>query len=572
MGSPSITTRGSPSRAGSMHLHSPRPAARGDPTMHLVAHSPLRRRLATTARWSRAPRVAATAATIVVGAVLVWGWLGAGLGGAAAVDGDRRRGTPAAKAAELIAAAGRVAAAEVEAAAADGVLGAAAPSRHALDTPATKRAAAAAAAAAVATAAPAPAPAPAEADMAIFLQVSAKSLPLFPRLLARIHHPRNTYAVHFDAAIPDADLAPVLAAVAATPAYGANVVIMQRSRVTYRGISLVLNTLDAMEVALRSPVPWTYWLNLSGADYPLLPIAVQRRLLGGAALTASPRTFFSIVPAAAAARNAEARLGHLHVDPAVAFLGDTPPPSLNATPGARGGGLAPVRATDGGWVGAPLYPAVKASTRQAEAWMVLHRGFVDYAARSPAARRTLLVFAYATTASKHFFISLAAASVAWRPSIVTNCLRDVRWKFRGRTGGQHPLTVDAVERAPAPDGDARGGDAADDDGAAADDDARAGGRNGSEGVRGARLPAALRLAAGAGVAYPFEAALVGSPKWYARKFGTPNSPLMDRLDAAAGRPEAVAAAERYLAWLLAGGDGSAVRPRGSCDGATGDCV
>ncbi|OSX78023.1 hypothetical protein BU14_0125s0011 [Porphyra umbilicalis] len=292
--------------------------------------------------------------------------------------------------------------------------------------------------------------------MAIFIQVSGANLPLFPRLLARVHHPRNTYAVHFDAAIPDAALTPVLADLAASDAYAANVVVMERTPLTYRGVSLVTNTLDAMEVALSAPTPWTYWLNLSGSDYPLLPMTTQRRLLAEPLVARKPRTFFTVATGADAERIVADRLGTLFVDPALADLGDARRPAVNATAAAAGGwgasavataaaarALTPVTDAALAHVAAPLFPAVAPSIHKAEAWMTLHRGFVAYAARGATARRSLLAFAYAADAAEHYFVSLAAGSASWRHSVLSNCLRDVQW----RAGEQHPLTVD-VEAPP----------------------------------------------------------------------------------------------------------------------------
>lgn len=305
---------------------------------------------------------------------------------------------------------------------------------------------------------------PPEADMAIFVQVSEANLPLFPRLLSRIHHPRNTYAVHFDASIPDAALSPVLATLAATPAYAANVVVMERAPLTYRGVSLVLNTLDAMEVALSSATPWTYWLNLSGSDYPLLPITTQRRLLADPLVARKPRTFFTTTLTPATATIQHDRLGYLFLDPALADFGDASPAALNATArrsatargaaaatatapaAAAAAGLTPILAdaATGAAASSPLYASTAGALGTAEAWMILHRGFVAYAARGAAARRSLMAFAYAADAAEHYFVSLVRASTAWRPSVVSNCLRDVRWTYKGRVGHHHRRKVRAV--------------------------------------------------------------------------------------------------------------------------------
>ncbi|OSX69949.1 hypothetical protein BU14_0985s0001 [Porphyra umbilicalis] len=313
-------------------------------------------------------------------------------------------------------------------------------------------AAADAAVAAASTPAPPPHPAevtgaaaaaPPEADMAIFVQVSAASLPLFPRLMARLHHPRNSYAVHFDLAIPDDALAPTLSLLADTPAYAANVVVMERAALTYRGVSLVLNTLDAMEVALASPRPWSYWLNLSGSDYPLLPITTQRRLLAEPAVASRRRLFLCTADEPRSHIITRDRVSVLHVDPALAAVGDADTAAADAA--GLGDALFPVTNERRGYVAMPLYPAIAGGLVKHEAWAVLHRDFVAYAARGAASRRSLLAFAYAADAMEHYWGSLAAGTAAWRGAVVPHCLRQVHWKFRGRRGRQHPLTVDEVE-------------------------------------------------------------------------------------------------------------------------------
>lgn len=399
-----------------------------------------------------------------------------------------------------------------------------------------------------------------EVDMAIFVQVSEANLPLFPRLLARIHHPRNTYAVHFDGSIPDATLSPVLADLAASTAYAANVVVMERAHLTYRGVSLVLNTLDAMEVALQSATPWTYWINLSGSDYPLVPITTQRRLLADPLVARKPRTFFTTTVTPSTATITHDRLGYLFLDPVLADFGDSSPAALNATArrsAAVGdtttGAAAPAAATNltpvltddgtGATARSPLYASTSGQMGTAEAWMILHRGFVAYAARGAAARRTLLAFTYAADAAEHYFISLVRASSVWRDSVLSNCLRDVRWTYKGRVGHQHPLTVDEVERTTAADP--------------------------ASSIGGATTT--TTTAAPGGGIYPFEPALRESPKWYARKFQTPDSPLMNALDSVGRGAAATATATEYLRWLVQLADGELTLSSGDCDG-SGNCV
>ncbi|KAK1866309.1 hypothetical protein I4F81_008829 [Pyropia yezoensis] len=267
---------------------------------------------------------------------------------------------------------------------------------------------------------------PGEVDVAYFVQVSESNLPLLPRLLRSIHHPANTYAVHFDKKIPAAAFTPVRDAILADPRMD-NVLFMSREVVTYRGISTVLNVLSAMEYLLSADRRWTYFINISASDYPLVPPTAQRRLLAMPGVADAGANFASVSSRKAyVARVTNDRIGNLFVDSSLAFQG-------NETL------VLPMRQAN------PLYDTAAWTARKSEAWMVLHRDFVVYTVRSAAPQRLLLAFAQSISASEHYFVTLLTNAARWRRTLVPVHLRYIAWAHRGVKALQHPYYVDGLE-------------------------------------------------------------------------------------------------------------------------------
>eukprot|EP00168_Porphyra_purpurea_P010647 TRINITY_DN2650_c0_g1_i5.p1 TRINITY_DN2650_c0_g1~~TRINITY_DN2650_c0_g1_i5.p1 ORF type:complete len:393 (-),score=61.90 TRINITY_DN2650_c0_g1_i5:535-1713(-) len=201
-------------------------------------------------------------------------------------------------------------------------------------------------------------PNPPEADLAYFVQVSASNVALLPRLMAAIYHPDNAYAVHFDVKIGAAVVADTVdkvgSALAAFAAEGApsgrrqrdgtkaqrtqvalpeNVLFMDRTPVTYRGITTVLNTLEGMSTLLNYTRPVADGSSRTAADAERPP---------GPTLSTSPRpTTRYCRPqrrgGCSAARGGGAPGQLYYPPPAVAVGGGHPPP------------LPPVGRRLGGW-------------------------------------------------------------------------------------------------------------------------------------------------------------------------------------------------------------------------------
>ncbi|KAL6638502.1 hypothetical protein ACP70R_023997 [Stipagrostis hirtigluma subsp. patula] len=114
--------------------------------------------------------------------------------------------------------------------------------------------------------------------IAFLISGSAGDAPALRRVLLALYHPRNRYILHLDAEAPDADRRDLAASLAAHPAVAAagNVRVVQRANlVTYRGPTMVANTLHAAAAFLWGDAggggsDWDWFINLSASDYPLV--------------------------------------------------------------------------------------------------------------------------------------------------------------------------------------------------------------------------------------------------------------------------------------------------------------
>jgi hypothetical protein len=93
------------------------------------------------------------------------------------------------------------------------------------------------------------------------------------RTLRVLYHPANRYVVHLDLEAPATERAELAAALRADPVYSRfrNVRVVTRANlVTYRGPTMVANTLHAAAILLREAGDWDWFINLSASDYPLV--------------------------------------------------------------------------------------------------------------------------------------------------------------------------------------------------------------------------------------------------------------------------------------------------------------
>lgn len=262
-----------------------------------------------------------------------------------------------------------------------------------------------------------------EVPIAYFIQISDATLVLLPRLLRTMWHEGNTYIIHFDKKIPTWQRTHAESSFyKGNPKYKVNVHVMESETITYRGISMVLNNLNAMQAALDHGSEWQYWINISGSDYPLVSPINQRKLLATNDFSEKKRSFFSIAEREWWTESKVFRFDRLFTDTSVGF-NETDSQMVDS------------------YTDQPISRIANFTFVAAEAWMILHRSFINYLLTSGFARRMLIAFAYSLEPEEHYF-----ASVAWNShhnvTTAPHALRHVTWIHKGVHSGQHPYYVD----------------------------------------------------------------------------------------------------------------------------------
>ena len=93
------------------------------------------------------------------------------------------------------------------------------------------------------------------------------------RTLKALYHPRNQYAVHLDLEAPAHERLDLANFVRNEPLFtelGNVRMVVKANLVTYRGPTMVTNTLHAAAILLKDGGDWDWFINLSASDYPLV--------------------------------------------------------------------------------------------------------------------------------------------------------------------------------------------------------------------------------------------------------------------------------------------------------------
>ncbi|OIV92404.1 hypothetical protein TanjilG_23004 [Lupinus angustifolius] len=123
---------------------------------------------------------------------------------------------------------------------------------------------------------PAPAPAPARPAIprfAYLISGSKGDLEKLWRTLLALYHPLNHYVVHLDLESPPDERLDLLNRIEKHHVFTevGNVFVIKKSNlVTYRGPTMVSNTLHACAILLKRSKEWDWFINLSASDYPLV--------------------------------------------------------------------------------------------------------------------------------------------------------------------------------------------------------------------------------------------------------------------------------------------------------------
>lgn len=108
---------------------------------------------------------------------------------------------------------------------------------------------------------------------AYLISGSAGDGAMLRRTLEALYHPNNQYVVHLDGESSADERLDLYNYVTAHPVFVRfkNVrMITKANLVTYRGPTMVANTLHAAAILLRQGGEWDWFINLSASDYPLV--------------------------------------------------------------------------------------------------------------------------------------------------------------------------------------------------------------------------------------------------------------------------------------------------------------
>lgn len=262
-------------------------------------------------------------------------------------------------------------------------------------------------------------------SIAYFVQVGADAVNLLPRLFARIHHLNNVYIVHIDAKVERSSRDWIEGLILANETYRRNMYMLPSEMVTYKGISMVTNTLSAMTLALEKHSGWDYFINLSGADYPLISPEDQARLLARPKIPIGRLNFITFFPTKEWVPYSF-RVRLMHWDPAAVGY-QSPTNRLRVLRTLKENPLEQHRA----------YTFTKA-----EAWVILSRPFVEFVIRSSFAKTMLVNHVHVRSAPEHYFGDILYNHPFWRTTVVPDAFRKVVWYLKNRRSGQHPYLLD----------------------------------------------------------------------------------------------------------------------------------
>lgn len=121
--------------------------------------------------------------------------------------------------------------------------------------------------------APAPAKKPAIPRFAYLISGSKGDLEKLWRTLLALYHPLNHYVVHLDLESPLEERLELASRIEKQHVFhevGNVFVVTKANMVTYRGPTMVANTLHACAILLKRTKDWDWFINLSASDYPLV--------------------------------------------------------------------------------------------------------------------------------------------------------------------------------------------------------------------------------------------------------------------------------------------------------------
>ncbi|KAL6226361.1 hypothetical protein ACLB2K_000323 [Fragaria x ananassa] len=242
------------------------------------------------------------------------------------------------------------------------------------------------------------------------------------RTLKALYHPRNQYAVHLDLEASPEERLELVRFVRSEPMFeklGNVRVVVRANLVTYRGPTMVSNTLHAAAILLKEGGEWDWFINLSASDYPLV---TQDDMLH--VLSSIRRTLNFIEHTSDIGWKEYQRAKPIIIDP----------------------GLYSVQKSDVFW--APEKRSVPSAYKlfTGSAWMMLSRPFVEYMVWGwdNLPRIVLMYYANFLSSPEGYFHTVICNAEEFRNTTVSHDLHFISWDNPPK---QHPhfLTNDDYE-------------------------------------------------------------------------------------------------------------------------------
>lgn len=258
---------------------------------------------------------------------------------------------------------------------------------------------------------------------AYLISGSAGDGPMLRRTLEALYHPTNQYVVHLDAESSADERLDLYNYVTGHPIFRRfkNVrMITKANLVTYRGPTMVANTLHAAAILLKEGGEWDWFINLSASDYPLV---TQDDLLHT----------FSFLPRDLNFIDHTSNIGWKEFQRAKPIIIDP--------------GLYMTKKTDVFWITQRRSVPTAFKLFTGSAWMVLSRSFIDYCiwGWDNLPRTVLMYYANFISSPEGYFHTVICNAPEFRNTTVNSDVHFISWDNPPK---QHPhyLTVEDMQR------------------------------------------------------------------------------------------------------------------------------
>ncbi|XP_019089043.1 PREDICTED: beta-glucuronosyltransferase GlcAT14A-like [Camelina sativa] len=236
------------------------------------------------------------------------------------------------------------------------------------------------------------------------------------RVLRALYHPRNQYIVHLDLESPAEERLELAKRVSEDPVFtdvGNVHMITKANLVTYRGPTMVANTLHACAILLKQSKDWDWFINLSASDYPLV---TQDDLID--TFSGLDRNLNFIDHSSKLGWKEEKRAKPLIIDP----------------------GLYSTKKSDVFWVTPRRTMPTAFKLFTGSAWMLLSRSFVEYCiwGWDNLPRTLLMYYTNFLSTPEGYFHTVICNSPEYSSTVVNHDMHFISWD---RPPKQHPRTL-----------------------------------------------------------------------------------------------------------------------------------